>query len=185
VSGQLQRVSVVGAVGCGKTTLAHTLAEQMGLPHVELDALRYAPSWVETPNETFVSTVGRIVQGDRWVIDGNYEIVRPLVWSRSQMVIWVDFPLRVVLWRLLSRTAYRLLTREEFANGNREQLSRLLGRRSILAWAIRSHEARRRHYQQQLLERRFGNLHVERLRSPSAVGSLMLRLSQSEPEGVR
>jgi len=43
------------------------------------------------------------------------------------VLIWVDFPLRIVLWRLLKRTAQRMMTGEVFANGNRESFWRLLG----------------------------------------------------------
>ena len=42
---QYYRVSVAGAVGCGKTTLARAIATAMGLPHVELDALKFEVRW--------------------------------------------------------------------------------------------------------------------------------------------
>jgi len=35
----MQRISVVGTSGSGKTTVARRIAEALGFPHVELDAL--------------------------------------------------------------------------------------------------------------------------------------------------
>ncbi|MCY3700151.1 MAG: hypothetical protein OXH46_11095, partial [Gemmatimonadetes bacterium] len=40
------RVQVVGNSGSGKSTLGARLAEAMGAPFVELDALNWLPGWV-------------------------------------------------------------------------------------------------------------------------------------------
>jgi adenylate kinase family enzyme len=161
------------------------LATRLQLPHVELDALKYGPSWSEASDSDFAANVAQIAQGERWVIDGNYEVVRPRIWKRCDLVVWVDYPLPLTLWRLLSRTAFRLITRETFANGNREQLRRLMSRRSVIAWAVRSHEARRRHYEKQLLEPCYRHLQVERLRSPASAANLVCRLSRSTSKGAQ
>jgi adenylate kinase family enzyme len=175
---------VVGAVGCGKTTLARAIASGMTLPYFELDALKYGPLWTETPNSTFAARVAGVAAGDRWVIDGNYEAARHFVWSRADLVVWLDYPLPLVVWRLLWRTLRRLVTREKFANGNREQLNRLLSGRSVILWAIRSHHARRRGYERLLQGPRYKHLLVERLRNPAAAANLLERLSKGQPTGV-
>jgi adenylate kinase family enzyme len=165
----LWRVAVVGAVGSGKTTIARELACRIGAPHIELDALRYEPGWVEVPEETFRGKVAASVGTDRWVIDGNYANVQDLIWLRAQLLVWIDFPLPVILWRLLRRTFGRLLTGKAFAEGNREQLQRVFSSQSILIWAIRSHKRRRQLYEELLTHPRYAHLQVVRLRSPSAV----------------
>ena len=48
-----RRIAVVGTSGSGKTTLAHRLAQQLGIPHVELDALHWDPNWTPAPPDTF------------------------------------------------------------------------------------------------------------------------------------
>ncbi|HEU4753360.1 MAG TPA: AAA family ATPase, partial [Armatimonadota bacterium] len=49
----MDRISVVGTCGSGKSTLARALAARLGLPRVELDALRHRPGWQETPDPLF------------------------------------------------------------------------------------------------------------------------------------
>lgn len=183
-----RRVAVVGAVGCGKTTLAKEIARRIGAPHIELDALKYRQGWVEETDETFRSKVVTYVGTDRWVIDGNYADVQDLTWLRAQLLVWIDFRLPVVLWRLLRRTFRRLWRREELFNGNREQFGRVFSRQSILIWAIRSHGQRRRRYEELLTSPRYANLQVVRLRSPSAARVWLAGLpepaqrAQMEPE---
>lgn len=176
-----RRVAVVGAVGSGKTTLAREIARLIGAPHIELDALKYQRGWVAEADETFRGKVAAHVGTDRWVIDGNYADVQDLTWIRAQLLVWVDFQLPVILWRLLRRTFGRLWRGEEFANGNREQFGRVFSSQSILIWAIRSHDRRRRRYEELLTRPRYAHLQVIRLRSPSAVRVWLAGLSEPAP----
>jgi adenylate kinase family enzyme len=173
-----QRVAVVGATGTGKTTLTRELCRLIDAPHIELDAARYEADWHMVSEKAFRDKVVASVGTDRWVVEGNYTDVQDLIWIRAQLLVWLDFPLRVVLWRLLRRTFLRLLTGEVFASGTREQLSRILGKRSIFIWAIRSHRRRRRLYEELLATPRYAHLQVVRLRSPSAVEDWLAGVSE-------
>lgn len=172
-----RRVAVVGAVGSGKSTLAREIARRIDAPHIDLDGLRYQPDWVEEADETFRRKVVDYVGTDKWVIDGNYADVQDLIWVRAQLLVWIDFALPLVLWRLLRRTFRRLLTHEEF-NSNREQFRRVFGSKSILIWAIRSHGPRRRRYEELTKNERYAHLQVVRLRSPSEVRTWLASLRE-------
>ncbi len=116
----LRRVAVVGTSCAGKTTFAAALAAQLQVPHIELDALHWRAGWVPAPGEVFRQAVTTAVAAERWVSDGNYGVVRDLVWGRATAVVWLDYPFATVLRRALYRTARRALLREELYGGNRE-----------------------------------------------------------------
>jgi adenylate kinase family enzyme len=167
-----RRVAVVGTTGSGKSTLASALARHMGVPYVELDALHWAPNWTEVPNELFRERAAEALMGDAWVTDGNYSAVRDIVWSRAEMVIWLDYTLPTILWRLTRRTFRRVVTREELWHGNRESVRTwLFSRDSLYVWALQTYRRRRREYPLLLAKPEHAHLKVLHFRSPSAANA--------------
>lgn len=145
----MKRVAVIAsASGNGKTTVGRALAQRLGVPFVELDALHWGPNWTEASAEELRARVEPIVTTEAWVIDGVYRgKLGDLVLENADVVVWLDLPARVWFRRLLRRTVRRILRREEFLNGNRESLrTALLSRDSLLLYAARSHLRRRRLY---------------------------------------
>ena len=157
------RIVVVGTTGSGKTALARRLAASLGVPHIELDALYWEPDWRGAAPEVFRERAAAATLGGEWVCDGNYHTVRDIVWGRATVLVWLDYPLGLILWQLVRRTLARIRTREELWNGNREGWHALLGPDSLIAWAFRTHWRRRREYPRQLEQYR--QLRVVRLRS--------------------
>jgi adenylate kinase family enzyme len=164
-----RRVVVVGTSGSGKTTLAREVACRLALPHVELDALHWGPDWTEPPVELFRQRVEAALQGECWVADGNYGKVRDLVWGQAEMLVWLDYALPLVMGRLVRRTLWRVLIREELWSGNRERLrDHLFTRDSLWLWALQSHRRHRREYPARFQRPEFCHLEVVRLRYPGA-----------------
>jgi adenylate kinase family enzyme len=162
------RVNVVGTSASGKTTFARTLAKGLDIPHVELDALHWEKNWTEASTGVMRQRVERAIAGPAWVVDGNYSAVRDLVWDRAEAVVWLDFPLRTVLWRYATRTRRRIGTQEELwpGTGNREKLSmHLLQRDGLLWWILGTYRRRRRDYPRLLAAK--PHLAAYRLRSAS------------------
>jgi adenylate kinase family enzyme len=127
---------MVGTSGSGKTTVGRKLAARLGVPFIELDAVFHQPGWTELPREEFRTRVRGMVDGDAWVLDGNYSSVLDLVWARADTVVWFDLSRTAVMRQLIPRTFSRMVSRRELWNGNRESLKFLLNRdESILWWA--------------------------------------------------
>ena len=133
-----RRVSVVGSTGTGKTTFARDLAAILGVPHIELDALAWAPNWRLVDAETLQARVRGAIAGDAWVVDGNYggRGARQLVWARADTIIWLDFSLFVIYARLLRRTVARIRDGAELwpGTGNRETIRGAFLSRESLFW---------------------------------------------------
>ncbi len=145
----MDRVSVVGCPGSGKTTFAAALAERMGTSHLELDSLYHQKDWEPLPDDEFRSAVTS-VGGERWVVDGNYpQVVKRLVWAAADAVIWLDPPRYRAMWSLSGRTLRRVLGRHELWNGNREGVGSLSKREpeeNLLLWTWIHHDRYRREY---------------------------------------
>jgi adenylate kinase family enzyme len=168
--GRVQRISIVGCSGSGKTTVAREVAIRLGLPRLELDAVFHQPGWEPRDDESFREVVGSFVGGDGWVVDGNYVShgVADLVWPHADTVVWVDPPKRVVMSRVVRRTLRRVITREELWNGNREPWSNLYRRdpyENIIVWAWTRHPTVRERYEAMLDDGTWAHLDVVRLRT--------------------
>ena len=162
----MRRVVVGGSTGSGKSTFARSLAQRMGVPLIELDALRLGPSWTETPDDRFRELIGAQTIADAWVVDGNYSVTMDLTWGRADTLVWLDYPFRVVLWRLFLRTNRRIFRRELLWNGNRESFTNAyLSRDSLYLWVLRTFWPRRRNWPRWLAEG-YRHLAVHRFRTP-------------------
>jgi len=171
----VRRVCVLGsASGSGKTTFGRALAERLGVPFHELDALNHGPSWTEATAAELRARVEPLVAGPAWVIDGSYRgKLGDLVVAGADTVIWLDLPRRVWLPRLLWRTARRAVLREELWNGNRETLAGVLwGREALIPFAWRTYADRRRRYPVEL-----DGYPVVRLRSGREVARFLAEAS--------
>jgi adenylate kinase family enzyme len=163
----LRRVAVIGTSCAGKTTFAAALAARLQAPHIELDALHWRADWVPAPRADFRRAVAAATAADRWVSDGNYSMVRDLVWRRATAVIWLDYPFPTVLWRALYRTVRRALQREELYSGNRETFRKaLLSRDSILLWVLTTYGRRRREFPRLFGQPAFAHLETIAFRLP-------------------
>ena len=161
------RYLIVGTVGSGKTELSKRLSDLLNVPHVELDAYRHGPDWTETPDDEFRDRLADALQRDSWIADGNYSVARDVVWPRGQTLVWLDYPITLVMWRLLRRTLRRSLQRQELWNGNRETLFRhFFSRQSLFLWALQSHWLRRKTIPSALARPEYSHLELVHLRSP-------------------
>ena len=163
----MQRVVVVGTTGSGKSTLAERLAGALGCPFIEPDALFWGPNWTPLPTDEFRSQVAAAVAGDAWAIGGNYSVARDLIWPRADTLIWLDYPLPVVLWRLGRRTVRRVVTQEALWGGNRETWrGQFASRDSLFVFALTRHGRYRREFPALLRRPELAHLAVHRLRTP-------------------
>jgi adenylate kinase family enzyme len=170
-----RKIAVMGASCAGKTTLAAQLAERLGVPHIELDALHHLPNWQEATVEELHAKVEAALAGagDGWAADGNYlgKLDRYVI-DQADTVVWLDLPLRVSLRRLWRRTTARIRAGTElWGTGNRETWwNFVVNPAGLLQYTLRSHRRRRREWPKVL-----GGPRLVRLRSEHEVGDWLVR----------
>jgi adenylate kinase family enzyme len=163
------RIVVVGTSGSGKTTMALRIAAALDLPFIELDRLHWGPNWLalsETDPDEFARRVREAISADAWVSDGNYEMVRDLIWPRATHLIWLDYSRPVVMYRVIKRSLARALDQKELWAGNREDWRRWLRASHPIRFAWRTWRGRRSRFEHLLSDTRYRHLVVLRLRRP-------------------
>ena len=166
------RIVVVGTSGAGKTTLARRIADELQLPHIELDAINWQSGWRDLTRhdpEEFVRRVTEAIQGEAWVVDGNYGSVRERVWRRATHLVWLDYGRAVIMARVISRSLLRALLRTELWAGNRERWRHMLHPSHPIRWAWSTWKRRRRETAERLEHDDFAHLEVLRLGRPGEV----------------
>jgi adenylate kinase family enzyme len=115
----VRRILVTGITGAGKTTLARAVAGRLGIGFHEMDALALCgPGWQENPR--LLEDVDAISAEPGWVFDSlGYPQVRDLLWTRADGIVWLDYPRRVVMSRVLRRSAARTLRQQRVFGGER------------------------------------------------------------------
>jgi adenylate kinase family enzyme len=160
-----RRIVIYGTSGVGKTTLGAELAQRLGVPFIELDALHHGPNWAEPPAEEFRGRVRAAMAAapDGWVIDGNYTSkLGDTVSADADTIVWLDLPLWVMFPRLWRRTMHRIVNKVELWNGNRETWrDQFASRETIFFWSVQ----RLYQYRREWPARFAGERRLVRLRS--------------------
>jgi adenylate kinase family enzyme len=163
----MKRVVVVGTTGSGKSTLARRLATRLSGDFVDIDALNWGPDWTPAPTPSLRERMSAVLAGDCWVVAGNYSKVRDIVWGRADTLVWLDYPLPLILWRLFRRTVHRVFTQEELWGGNRERFrAQFASRDSLFLFVLQTHYRRRREYPVELEKPEYAHLCVLHFHRP-------------------
>lgn len=120
---RMKRILVIGSSGAGKSTFARKLGEKTGLPVIHLDRLYWKPNWVETADkDEWKRVVRKALAGDAWIMDGNYSGTLEMRLAKCDMVIFLDMPPALCVYRVLKRVALSYgKTRADMAEGCPEQ----------------------------------------------------------------
>lgn len=119
----MNRVLVIGSSGAGKSTFSRRLAEITGLPVIHLDRLFWKPGWVETDKAEWSEVVAQALEGERWIIDGNYSGTMEMRLAACDTVIFLDLSRFLCTYRVLKRVfTYKEASRPDMADGCDERL---------------------------------------------------------------
>ena len=181
----MKRINVVGTSGSGKSTFAKKLAQQLGYPYIQMDELYWLPNWEEPERNDFFLTVEKALKPPTWVLDGNYTRTTPIKWKEVDVVIWLDYPFLLTVWRACRRAISRIITKEELwtDTGNVETWGRLFSKESIVWWTITTHHRNRRKYLAKMKDPKFQRILFYRFKGPKEAQRFLDTLEKSRTEG--
>ena len=163
--------------------MAADIGRILGLPHVEIDALYWEPGWKESPRQVFRQRLAQALEGPAWVVDGNYNnSARDITWGRAEALVWLDYGLGIILWRLFRRTLARTLSGEMLWGTNRETWrGAFFDKDSLFLFAIRSAPRHKFTYPEALATPEYAHLCAIRLRSPAEGKRFLAELQEMAP----
>jgi adenylate kinase family enzyme len=145
----MKRILIIGNSGCGKSTLARRLADRLSLPYFPSDPFHWEDNWKPASPKRVQQQLLKVVEQQAWVLDGNFDDHRKLVWQCADCLIWLDYSLLTILSRVIARNLHWALTRQSTWSGNRMTFQRAF---SGIRHAIRSYPAKRRNYPHYIAE---------------------------------
>lgn len=97
------KILVIGCPGSGKSTFARRLRDIMGLPLFYLDMLYHKPDKTTVSSQEFDEKLKKILDNDKWIIDGNYQRTMAVRLECCDTVFWLDYPTELCLESIKSR----------------------------------------------------------------------------------
>ncbi|GMK46288.1 MULTISPECIES: hypothetical protein [Paenibacillus] len=102
----MNKIFIVGIVASGKTTLAKQLSEQLRIPWYELDAIvhhRIESGRTKRTAEEQLEIIMDIDRNGSWILEGTDRDSYQFLYQMAEKIIFVDTPLKVRRWRIVSR----------------------------------------------------------------------------------
>lgn len=119
----MKRIAIIGCGGAGKSVLARQIGEVLGMDVHHLDALNWGPAWTPTPPDEWRRIQEELIQGDSWIIDGNYGGTLDLRLAAADTIIFLDYTTLTCLWRAFKRRiVYHGRTRPDMGRGCKEHI---------------------------------------------------------------
>lgn len=175
----MKRINVIGTSGSGKTTFSLGLANELEYPYVEMDAIFWKPNWQESSDEEFFANLTAKLNGEYWVLDGNYNRTADIKWARVDTIIWVDYSFARTLYQAVKRAVVRSVTKQELwaQTGNVESLRKsFLSKDSIILWTLKTYRKNRLRYTELLNNPQYSHIEFVRISSPKQARAFLGQL---------
>ncbi len=144
-----KKILIVGTSCTGKTTFGKSISEKSNIPYFDLDDFYWLPNWVEKADDVFLEDIkNEILSNDKWIVGGGYtSLVKELLWTKADTIIWLDYSLPLILSRFFKRTFRRIVYKEACCNGNYETFySSFIAKDNLFFWILRHYKSRKRKF---------------------------------------
>ena len=93
----VKRIIVIGCPGSGKSRFARALHAETGIPLIHLDMLYWNADKTTVEKSLFLERLSEALDGETWIIDGNYISTMERRLSACDTVFFFDYPTELCL----------------------------------------------------------------------------------------
>ena len=104
-SNGVNKISIIGPVGSGKSFLAKSLGEKLNLPVFHLDDVWNLPNGERVSEKVMLKKIDEITSREKWIVDGNYRQSLARRFEVSDVIIWLNFPFEFCMQSAITRDA--------------------------------------------------------------------------------
>ncbi|WP_238917494.1 DNA topology modulation protein FlaR [Clostridium sp. YIM B02555] len=111
------KIDIIGAVGSGKTTLAHKIAKEFHIPCYEQDNvvwIRTSKGDVRRTDDEIEKFFFDILESENWIIEGSPRKLLKKRYEYSEYIIFLDTNSLLRLYRILRRWVRQRFGREAY-----------------------------------------------------------------------
>ena len=100
----MQRITICGNSGSGKSTFSEQFATVSGLPVFHIDLIQFKPGWQKTSEAEFEKVHGAWLAKPNWIIEGvgDWPFLKQR-FEAADTIIYLDFPVEYCLQRAQER----------------------------------------------------------------------------------
>lgn len=108
------RILILGCSGSGKTFLANKISKNLKIKTYDLDDIFFERKYDIKRNEKDrLKLLSKVTRAKKWIIEGVYSSWIDDAVKKSDIVILLDLPFRILAWRILKRFIKRSINRKE------------------------------------------------------------------------
>ena len=87
----VNKISIIGGSGTGKTVLSENLGKILNLPVTHIDGIHHLPNWEIRDKNERDKIILELIKKDKWIIDGTYRSTLKERLEKSDLIIYLDY----------------------------------------------------------------------------------------------
>ena len=99
----INKISIIGGPGTGKSTLANNLGRELNLPVYHLDGIHHLENWEKRDKKERDKIFLEKIEEPKWIMDGTYRDTLEARTAKSEMIIFLNYSTIAKLKGILSR----------------------------------------------------------------------------------
>lgn len=99
----INKIAIIGGPGTGKSTLGKKISNILFIPCFSIDNIKFYKNWIPKKRKYIDDEIHKIINTDKWIIEGNHLRNLEIILEKADMVVFLDFPLRLQLFGIFKR----------------------------------------------------------------------------------